>query len=149
MKGKSCPHCGGLLTKPRSEPDHRRFFAIIHAAFNQWPETHEFQPDNAEHLRAWLLCKAGYRESTFIPVEGDDPAVSRLAVLGVEGALKAARSYAFVRPVGDGLAIFTARSIAWDTLSQKDFGPIREAVEEIISAEIGVDADALLREKAA
>lgn len=146
---KSCPHCGAVLTKARSLPDHRRFFGVIRAAYEQWPERHEFQPDNEEHLRAWLLCKAGYRETISIPVAGDDPKVSRVAVIAAEAALKASQSYSFVRPNGLGLAIFRPRSIAWDTLNQREFGPIRQAVEDVITAETGLDCEQLLREKAA
>lgn len=146
---KSCPHCGAVLTKARSLPDHRRFFGVIRAAFEQWPERHEFQPDNEEHLRAWLLCKAGYRDNVHIPVPSDVPAVAKLAALAAESAIKAAHSYAFVRPGRDGLIVFSAKSLAFDTLSQKEFGPIRQAVEDVITAETGLDCEQLLREKAA
>lgn len=142
---KLCEHCGKPTTKPRSGADHRRFFGVINAAFHQWPETHSFQPDDAEALRAWLLCSAGYREVVSIPFESDDPALSRLAVLAVEGALKAARSHAFVRPHGGGLAVFTAKSIAWEKLGQRQFVEVREAVEAEIEKAIGVKCDDLLR----
>lgn len=143
---KACPHCGGILHKHRSEPDHRRFFGLINAAFANWRHDHDFQPDTAEHLRAWLLCKAGYREVVTIPIEGNHPAVARLATIATEAALKASKSYAFIRPSGMGLAVFRPRSIAWDRLSQKEFNPIRQAVEDVITAEIGVEADTLLRQ---
>ena len=143
----TCPTCGAKTTKPRSEADHRRFFALIRAAFDQWPEGHDFQPDSAEHLRAWLLCKAGYRNCTTIPIEDDaPPAVGKLAILAIEAAIKAARTHAFPRLHGHGIAVFSAKSIAWNTLSQKDFGPLRQAVEDVISAEIGVDAETLLKQ---
>jgi hypothetical protein len=143
-----CPHCGGVLEKPRSSADHRRFFKLISAAFSQWPEGHEFQPDNAEHLRAWLLCKAGYRETTTVPVEYAEgqPAMLRLVSLTVESAVKAANGFAFIRPHGAAVAVHKARSIKFEKLSQKSFGPLRDAVTEIITAEIGVDASTLLRE---
>jgi hypothetical protein len=149
MSEKTCPHCGGVLTKVRSLPDHRRFFGVIRAAYEHWPEAHKFPPDNAEHLRAWLLCRSGYRNSVVIPVEGSDPAVGRLVVLAAESAIKAAGAYAFVRPHASGLAVFRPRSLAWDTLSQKEFGPIRQAIEDVITAETGLDCEQLLREKAA
>lgn len=146
---KDCPHCGAVLTKVRSLPDHRRFFGLIRAAFHHWPENHDFHPDNEEHLRAWLLCKAGYRETVAIPVEGDNSIVARLACLAAESAIKAARGYAFVRPHSSGLAVISPRSLAFDTLSQKEFSPIRQAVEDVITAETGLDCDQLLQERAA
>lgn len=41
-----CKSCGQPL-KGRSHPDHRRLFALIQAAYDQWPETAPFQPVNA------------------------------------------------------------------------------------------------------
>lgn len=134
----TCPHCS------RSSEDHRRFFGLVKAAFDQWPETHEFQPDNAEHLRAYLLCRVGHRKTTVI--ETEEPAS---AVLVVEAAFKAAGSYAFVRPYGAGLAVYAPRSLSWDKLDQKKFNPIRDEVSAVIESVIGVSADQLLKEKAA
>lgn len=141
----ACPHC----TKPRSPDDHRRLFGLISKAFDNWPEAHEFRPDSAEHLRAWLLCKAGYRETVTIPLESDDAPALRLALAAVEAAIAyfAARgAFAFVRPHGHALAVISAKSINWQTLDQKKFAPIREAVEEIITAETGTEASAFLKE---
>lgn len=136
-----CPHCG---SQPRSSDDHRRFFGLVKAAFEQWPEGNEFQPDNAEHLRAFLLCKVGHRNTTVI--ETEEPAS---AVLVVEAAFRAASSYAFVRPYGAGLAVYAPKSISWDEMDQKKFWPIRDAVSAVIEQVIGVSADQLLKEKAA
>jgi hypothetical protein len=146
-----CPHCGTELTKVRSIRDHRRFFGIIAATYNQWPERNEFQPTSAEHLRAWLLCRAGYHKVQMIPVEfaEDQPGLMKLVSLAVEGSVKAALSegdYAFTRPYGAGIAVFRPKSMDFATMDQKDFGPLREAVEQIIEAEIGVKSDDLLRE---
>lgn len=151
-KHNACPECGAILGKGRSAPQHRRFFALITAAAHHWREDHEFQPDDAEHLRSWLLCKAGFRQSREVSVAYSDgsPALAKLTAIAVEAALKEAGTYAFIRPHPDGgsLAVYRARSIAWDKLSQKEFAPIAEAVEQIIETELGVKADVLLREHA-
>lgn len=143
---KNCPHCGKSIHAARSPDDHRRLFGLINAAYHHWSEAHDFQPDSSEALRSWLLCKAGYRDVVTIPVPGDSPEVARLAVLAVEGALKAAKSHAFVRPHGAGLAVFTPKSLAFDKLDQRSFGPIRDAVEALIEQETGLAADQLLKE---
>lgn len=132
-----CPHCGSA---PRSNDDHKRFFALIAAAYDQWPESHEFQPDSAEHLRSWLLCKINYRNTTMVETSTDPKA----AVLVVEAAFKAAGSYAFVRPYGDGLAVYAPKSIAWDKLDQKQFGPVRDEVSGLIESVLSVTAEQLL-----
>lgn len=145
-----CPACGFALTehsKARSPQDHRRFFGVIAATYHHWPESHEFQPDSSEHLRSWLLCKAGYRDVTTIPVEfaEDQPALLKLVSLAAESAVKAAKGYAFIRPHGSALAVFSAKSIAWDKLDQAGFNRIRDAVEAVILAETGMKPDDILK----
>lgn len=148
-----CPECGCLLTQShRSSRHHRRLFALIHAAFNQWPEQNEFQPESAEHLRAWLLVKAGHRETREIPVQlaHDHPGLATLARLAIEAAFREAGAFAFINPNGNGVvSIYRPKSIAWHQLDQKKFAPIADAVEQIIENAIGVKADQLLKEKAA
>ena len=151
----SCPECGTILVKPRSSADHRRFFGLIHAAFHQWPEAHTFQPTDAEHLRAWLLFRAGYHDVSFVEVDPEfaaDPDAMASIKLAVEASLAAVAQkggYAFVRVSAAGLEILSAKSINFATLGQKEFGQIRQAVEEILEAALGVSAEQLLREKAA
>ena len=48
------------VSQPRSLKHHRRTMGIIHVAFNNWPEGHEFKPHDEKEFRAWLQCKAGY-----------------------------------------------------------------------------------------
>ena len=143
--------CRALQGKRRSLPHHRRFFGLIDAAFQNWNHDHEFQPDDAKHLRAYLLCRAGYRQSREVPVAYSDgnPALAKLTAIAVEAALKEAGAYAFIRPHPDGgsIAVYRAKSIKWSELPQKDFAPLAEAVEQIIEAELGVDAETLLREQ--
>jgi len=147
---RECPHCGCVIVKGRSGPDHRRFFALISAAFGSWPESHEYQPDSPEALRSWLTCKAGYRESTpiMLPDEASDH-MKMLFRLGIEAALNASDKTAFVVPYRDGVAVIRPRSIAFDKIGQREFAEVRTAVEDVIKAETGLDPEALLREQAA
>ena len=50
------------IKKRRSLKHHKRLFGLIRAAFDLWPEGHEFQPETEDHLRAWLTIKAGHCE---------------------------------------------------------------------------------------
>jgi hypothetical protein len=127
---------------------------LIHAAYHQWPESHEFRPTDAEHLRAFLLVTAGYTNVTSIPIQeiAGDPKLMALVRLAVEATVAASASrgsYAFVRVFNGGIEILSPRSIRWGELDQKAFGPVREAVESLIENALGVTADQLLREKAA
>lgn len=147
---KECPHCGVVLTKGRSLPDHRRFFALVAKAFENWPEHHDFQPENSEHLRSWLTCKAGYREST--PIHMPDMATDRmrdLFRLSIEAAIAAAGGVAFVVPYRDVVAVVRPKSIAWDKIDQREFSKLRDAVSDVIEAETGIKVEDLMREKAA
>lgn len=136
-----CPRCHAPLTKRRSGPDHRRFFALLFAAFENWPETHEFQPNDSEHLRAWLLCKVGYREAITIPVPSADPAVMRAASVMAEAAFRAFASNSFCRNDGKSLVVERAKSISFAELDQRQFAPLRQAIEEVIQAETGIDTE--------
>lgn len=150
-----CPHCGCELARPRSGPDHRRFFGAVAKAFDQWPENAEFQPRDAEHLRAYLLVRAGHFNVGKIETpEGyaDNPSIRTLFRMAVEGTAKALAGetgHYDVRVSASGVEVLTPRSIDYRTVSQREFGPIRDAVEAIIEAEIGVRVDQLLKERAA
>jgi hypothetical protein len=144
---RKCEACGQPLKRHRSGADHRRLFALMSAAYMHWPERHKFQPSSAEHLRAWLTIHAGHYDVVTVPVPEDAPEiVVRLAALGAEAAIKAASTFAWPVAKGHQIDVYSPRSIAWDKLSQKDFAPIRQRIEDVIAAEIGIDAETLLRE---
>lgn len=154
----ACADCGSVLTKPRSAADHRRLFGLIAKAYLHWPHDHEFKPQSAEHLRAYLQCKAGHYISTPVFVDLDlfpedkRDVASKLVALAVEAAIKAALAegdYAFTRVVGDTITVFRPKSIAWSVLDQKAFGPIREAIETEIEAALRVTCEQLLKAEAA
>jgi hypothetical protein len=152
-----CPHCGcdvdPVKGKPRSLEQLRRFFAVLRAMKHHWPEKAEFQPENEEHLRKWVLIKAGHKETTDIPVPfaEDEPGVTRLAAVAIEGAVAAAGAFAFIRPHPEGglVRVFKAKSIAFDKLGQAEFNDLNAEVEAVYEAETGLKADQLLKERAA
>ena len=47
-----CSKCP--LSQQRSSEDHRRFFALVSAAFTHWPAQHDFTPDNVARFEQWL-----------------------------------------------------------------------------------------------
>lgn len=158
----ACPECGCIFKAPRmrkrrSLADHRRFFAVVAAAFDQWPHDHEFHPISEEHLRAWLLCKAKHHEVDMIglgtEIFGDlDGAAREIVELVVQSAVRrsieaAVRNtgFAFDKPSGNRIAIFRPKSINWETISQTEFNEIRERVEAEIEAAIGVPVAQLLK----
>ena len=150
-----CEHCGAESTgKPRSVQDHRRTFSLINKAYHHWPEASDFHPVSANHLRAYLLVKAGYFDVISIPVghiRPDSPAMA-LVRAAVEATIAAAirkGAYVFLRVSADAIETLWPKSISFASLDQKAFGPLREAIEEIIEAEIGVSIEELLTARAA
>jgi hypothetical protein len=147
-----CPHCGAEFdTKKRSRPDHARLFALIHAAYQQWPEASSFQPANSEDLRAWLICKAGpeFRRSTPILLDPDaDEATKEVFRIGIQEAIKAATGKAFVIPFGSGVAVVAPVSMSFSRMDQRTFSRLRDAITDIIEAELGCKVEDLAKEAA-
>ena len=150
-----CPDCGAVFGKGRSLQDHRRLFGLLRAAFDQWPEAHVFRPRDPEHLRAYLLVQAQHTDVASIPFPedcGENAAVKtlfRLAVEATGAALERKAGFVDYRVSSSGVEVVTPRSIDFRTIGQKEFGPIREAVESLIEEAIGVPAVQLLRARAA
>ncbi len=143
MKEKSCPHCGCEIEaerkrgKPRSVPQHRRYFALVRAAHSHWPEQHRFQPTSDEHMRKWLQAKAGYHRITTIDTEGMD---ATSAIIAVAAALKAADPIHFPSAVGSKFHIVESKSIDFDTLPHLEACALFDAVADTIEAETGLKA---------
>lgn len=145
----SCPDCGCVIEekpkgKPRSLPHHQRFFAVIKTAFKNWPADHEFTPECEDHLRAWLIVKAGaeYRDVDTIscPYAEDQPAMTRLVALSIEASMRGNRErgvFSFVRPHPDGgsVAVYSAKSIKFMRMSHLAFCALSDAVDEVLIAE--------------
>ena len=153
MSQPTCPHCGCKIdgkTKPRSAPQLRRFFGMLRAMVQHWPETAEYQPENEEALRKWVLIKAGHKETTdvAVPFAEDQPGLTRLVAIAVEACVRGAGGYAFIRPHPDGglLRVFKAKSIAFDNLGQAEFNALNDAVEDIYASETGLNPDEVMKQ---
>lgn len=149
---KACPDCGcalGVSGKARSLPQLRRFFAVLRAMYRHWPDAAAFRPESEEHLRKYVLCKAGHRDHTDIPVEfaEDQPAITKLASLAIEAAIVAAGAFAFVRPDSNGgrVRVYRAKSIAFDKLGPAEFNRLNDDVEAVYTAETGLNPDEVLK----
>ena len=154
----TCPVCGFTdkgKGKPRSIDQHRRFYGLVAKAFEHWPDHAEFRPESAEHLRKYLICRAGpqWRNVTEIPVPfaEDQPGLTRLAAHLMQQAAEAAGGYAFPRVDMNGgrVALYTAKSIKFAEMPHLEFCALSEAVDEVIKAEMGVEPDQLLKAEAA
>lgn len=147
-----CRWCGceqDDKAKPRSVEQLRRFFGVLRAMFAHWPERCEFRPDNEEHLRKWVLIKAGHRDTTdvAVPFAEDQPGLTKLVAVAVEACVRGAGGYAFIRPHPEGglLRVFKAKSIAFDKLGQADFNKLNDEVEVVYAHETGLDPEQVLK----
>ena len=145
-KHDHCPACGFVFdeTQPRSPKQHRAFFHMVWLALNQWPEAHAFQPSGAthkdrfEHLRAYLLCEAKYRD-----VRGErmnlETQMTRDDIMLFAAALQVtSRSkYCFLREHRGMLYIVEPKSIA--EISHEDFQPVFDEVLHLIQQHTGID----------
>lgn len=138
----TCPTCG-KGGKRRSIDQHRRYFAVIKHAFDNWPETHDFQPDSTEHLRKWLQCRAGYRVGHRIEINRDDARSQAIATASVKAAMQALGDYCWIIPHRGGLMVVASRSIAFDKIPHGEFCTLNNMVQEVIEAETGIKVDQL------
>jgi hypothetical protein len=147
----NCPHCGGSLKggKPRSIDQHRRYFKMVALAFQNWPEAHDFQPDNAEHLRKWLQAKAGYRIAHKIDTERTDARSLAIATAAMKAAMQALGDYCWIVPHRGSLLVVASKSIAFDKMSLGEFSTLNDMVAELIESETGIKVEDLMKETVA
>ena len=141
----NCPHCGVELEKPkgkpRSVPQHRRYFALIRAAHSHWPEKHRFRPMSEEHLRKWLQAKSGYSNIRTIDTAGMN---TQSAIVAVAAELAAADPMYFTSIVGARFYVIESKSIDFDTLPHLAACALFDAVADTIKAETGLDPDRIM-----
>lgn len=128
---------------PRSLPQHRRFFLMVSAAYFHWPETHETQFLDREDLRAWLIMKAGYRETVLDMKMGGTQALMAAKIAGA--VLTSVGSRARVIPWKGRLIVMRPKSIAWAALGHGSFCKLNDAVSDVIEAELGMTGDAAIK----
>lgn len=144
---KHCHECGAVQedeTLHRSQPHHRLFFAVIARTMESWPESEAFQPEDAEHLRSFLLIKAGHFIKLDLRCENPD-------ALSLEDQLRAIVRTVSERPplmhsYAWGVRIFWPKSMSYAAADRAKFNEISERVFEIISVKLGVSIDTLKRE---
>ena len=132
--------------KPRSLPQHKRFFAVIAAAFNAWPESHPFQPDSDDHLRAWLTVAAKHCTIKTFHMGEEADTMARAIPIIIASMLG---EHAFCKAQGNDLLVCVPNSISYQAVSHGEFQEIAREVDEIICATLEIDdTDKLLREPA-
>lgn len=131
------------MSKPRSVDQHRRFFGVMKAVFHHWPEDHPFRPDNAEHLRSWLLVRAGHHTVKTFYLNDDATETARLIPIVIATMTG---KHSWCRSRGNELHVCVPQSIAFDKMEHAAFCKLNDDVDEVIRVETGLDPEKLLRE---
>lgn len=141
---QSCPTCGAPK-RHRSQAAHNHLFAIIASAWKLWPTDHPFQPEDPEHLRAYLLVKARHFDKLDVKCKSAD-------AIGLKTQLDAViRAFCDGKPplihaYPWGLRVFKPRSISYAAADRKVFNAVSETVFEILEVTLGVKIEDLKRE---
>ena len=142
---KACPECGCVIDKParkpRSVPQHRRYFAMIRAAHSHWPVAHRFKPTSEEHLRKWLQAKAGWHVIRTVDTAGMG---TQAAIVAVAAELAAADPIHFTSVVGSKFHVVESKSIDFDALPHLEACAVFDAVADTIKAETGLDVEDIM-----
>jgi hypothetical protein len=145
-----CPCCETQFDpyksgKPRSYDQHKRFFALVRAAFMHWPEDHQTQFADETECRKWLTMKAGWRDLVLrMPMRGVKVEV---AVAIADQAMRAAGSYAIAVAHKNELCIWKPKEISYAAMSHLEFCTLNTAVQDTIEAETNLKCDILLPPK--
>jgi hypothetical protein len=133
-----------MTERPRSLPQHKRFFGLVRALHHHWPEQLEFQPDNEDHLRAYLLVKAGYRSvKTFYP-EIKGVSVDFAKMIPIVSAMMLHR-YCWAWADGEAVKVCAPESVAFDKLPHKKACQVLNDVEEFVRT-LGIEPDEILKQ---
>jgi hypothetical protein len=167
----NCPECGSVYTvvqkkqiydhlrrffgaedQPRSVEQHRRFFGMIRKAHEQWPDQHDFQALNAEHLRAWLLCMVGHHHVETVQIDVTklsefEVALMRAAYESPYRASKKKVLYRFWRIRNGHAYVISPLSIAFEECKHEDVCKVMRQVDELVCEILGIEDTELLFDK--
>ena len=138
------------IEQPRNPRRHAMFFAVITEAFKNWPEGHEFQPESTEHLRAWLLCKAGWSDTLDLdlPTSGSKSGNGTHAIDKLMKVLVAftGSKHVFTKPLSaQRIRAYRPKSQSFAKCKESEIKPIIDRVYDIIAIESGMQVADLKR----
>lgn len=135
------------FVSPRSNRHQGLFFAAIKSAFDNWPENHEFKPENEEHLRQFLEIKAGYRTALTVSLDTSEHKQGFFAAL--TGAIahaqaqgsKDSQKYVFIMSTAEKVFVVYANSISYSKLDQSEFNNVSNKVSDVLKEHTGLSLD--------
>ena len=123
----------------RSMKSHSHYFAALTEAWRNLSDDHAERFPTVEHLRKWLLIKAGYRDERSIVCS------SKAEAQRVAAFMRPADEFAVVTVNEAIVTFYTAKSQSVRAMGRKDFQESKQAVLDIAAGMIGVNRDDLRR----
>lgn len=117
----------------------RHFFAVIREAWKTLPEPWDERFASAEHLRKYLLIRAGHRDERSIVCSSAAEA-ERIAAFA-----RQLDDYAVVRVDGAVVVAYTAKSIRRGAIDRARFQEVKDRAFGVLAEILGVSPDALGR----
>lgn len=123
----------------RSQASHNGYFAALHDAYLNLPESYAVRFIDETHFRKWALIRAGFSDLAEIVLSTPADA-SKLAQYA-----QSRDSYAVVVVSGNVVRIYTAKSQSKKAMGAAEFQRSKTAVLDVVSNLIGVSPDDLMR----
>lgn len=122
------------VIEERSWNSHNHYFASIHEAFINLPESEVERFPSEDHLRKWALVQAGYCNENMIVCDSNAEAIRAAQVMrGLDG-------YAVIVVSKKVVRVLQAKSQSMRAMGKKEFQESKDAVLGIISELIGTSA---------
>ena len=145
-RGHTCPHCRQPWVH-RSDADHGMFWAIIHRAFENWPEDHSYCPNDINELYGWLLVEAKHSVSGEIK-DRNINAIRKSArtFFNLTGESDHDIYYMRLEPTKSGVRVTIPKSLSYKKAGKRKFEEVRSLVYEIIEVTLNTNIENLKRE---
>ncbi len=142
-----CPKCRTLITDDTRLPEgHRAFFAFLTRAYECWPETSTFTPDSPEHLRAWALVQTGHIGPPLSwSISGREHKIIMPFVTAMMAHELRSGRYCWARENEGKIEIVHPVSLNWNSMGQRKFAAVTEAVYALIKETAGLDFEEWLK----
>ncbi len=127
------------VIEERSWRSHKHYFAALHEAWANLPETYALEPwaQSDTHLRRYALIKTGWSDSQTFAC-GSQAEARRWAA-----NMRPLDEYSIIVAVGPAVIRYTAKSQKVSAMGAKDFQKSKIDVLDFVSDLIGVDRGAL------
>ncbi|MBO1904621.1 hypothetical protein KHP60_05710 [Microvirga sp. 3-52] len=123
----------------RSQASHSHYFAAIHLAWMNLPESQADRFPTEEHLRKYALIKAGYRDERSIVCN------SKAEAQRIAAFIKPMDEFAVVTTFEAVVTVWTAKSQSKAAMGKQVFQESKNKVLDVLAEMIGTQPETLTR----